>query len=578
LTTNTTNPSVVVTGTGHPGDTVAVTVGGVTTNTTITSGGTWSVTFTGPTLPPDGTYVPSVVVTNTVTGGTTTLTGSTYIIDMTPPLVAVLDGTQSVGDIHNIATYAATNGMTVISGTGEAGATIRVTANGFTQTAVVASNGTWSVSFTQTQLPGSDYRLVPVQITATDVNGNVSAPINTNIAIDTVANPLAVTTVATDGTVNFVESQGGFAVTGTSVAGAQLTVTINGASQVVTVGTNGQWTANFSGGLVTQNGFATVMLTSTDAAGNASSHSHQFRVDTVATAVINGSQGFGASINAAEAAAAAGVNIAGTADANSSVSVTFEGITRTVTADVNGNWTANFSLSHLVGAGAVDRTGVVTVIATDPYGNVAQTSQNVTIDTRAPDAPLFLQDIGTDAHMSGVITATAPGSYTYFSVGASGGPQQLSGTVASNLSHTREDGTLVSSEAAFFTSNVPNGSYLVIRDVDTAGNESSTLHLRSTTEVTVDLNRVGLQGFDFGTINLLSTDANLNLSTATVLSLTGAAKQLTVTGNADDVVNLSGVTAVGTTTTSNGEGYRLYTLGSGASVLIDDDITVNQLP
>jgi hypothetical protein len=48
-----------------------------------------------------------------------------------------------------------------------------------------------------------------------------------------------------------------------------------------------------------------------------------------------------------------------------------------------------------------------------------------------------------------------------------------------------------------------------------------------------------------------------------------------VTGNSDDVVNLVGATATGTTMVAHGETYRLYTLGSGASVLIDDDITVN---
>ena len=135
--------------------------------------------------------------------------------------------------------------------------------------------------------------------------------------------------------------------------------------------------------------------------------------------------------------------------------------------------------------------------------------------------------------------------------------------------------TPVASEQANFATTVPDGTYLVIRDVDAAGNESSTLYLRSGSEVIIDLNRAGLQGFDFGTINLISADATLNLNTARVLALTGADKQMTVTGNADDVVNLSGATATGTTTTAHGETYRLYTLGSGASVLIDDDITVN---
>lgn len=575
LNTTTTNPSVVVTGTGHPGDGVQVTVGGVTGTTTIGSNGTWSVTFTAPNLPPDGTYVPNVVVTNPTTGGTTTLTGSTYIIDMTPPSFAVQDGTISVGDVHNIATYTTTGGLTVISGTGEPGATMRVLANGHTQTAVVAPNGSWSVSFTQTQIPGGDYRQVPVQITSTDVNGNTSSPFNTQIAIDTVANPITLTTVAGDGTVNMVESTNGFAVTGTSVAGAQLTVTIGTASQTVTVGANGQWSANFGGGIVTQNGMATMTLSSTDAAGNPNVQTHQVRVDTQATASFNSTQAYGASVGANEAAA---VNIAGRADPNSSVEVTFEGQTRTVSADASGNWTASFNLSHLIGGGATERSSIVSVTATDPYGNVATSSQTVAIDTLAPTDPFVTGDLGNNLALNGVVTAYAAGNYEYFAVGAAGPAQALQISFVGNTTGRREDAVEVASELAGFSAPVNDGTYLVIRDVDTAGNESSTLYLRSGTEVNVDLTRTGLQGFDFGTINLVSADANITLNTSRVIALTGADKQLTITGTSDDVVNLVGGAQTGATTTANGETYELYTLGSGASVLVDDDIQVNLIP
>ncbi|MDZ7906052.1 MAG: Ig-like domain-containing protein [Cypionkella sp.] len=577
LTTNTSNPSIVVTGTGHPGDTVAVTVGTNTERTTIGSNGTWSVTYTGTSLPPDGTYVPSVIVTNTVTGGQTTLTGSTYIIDMTPAAFSVLDGTTSNGDIHNIASYVSSGGKTIISGAGEVGSTVTVVANGHSQSAVVGQDGTWSVNFTQTQIPGGDYHLVPIQVFSTDVNLNVSAALNTSIAIDTVANAISVTSLAGDNWVNKAESDNGFTLSGVSVGGQSLTITLSsGATQTITVPANGQWTASFGGGTVTQNGAASVTLTSTDAAGNPNSVTHNFNVDTLATAAINAGHAFGTSINAAEAAT--GVDITGTSDRFSTVVVTFEGQTRTVTADGSGNWTANFNLSHLVGQGAVDGTSTITVTATDQYQNVATTQQSVTIDTRAPDDPLFLQDVGTQGTMSGVITAAAAGDYTYHAVGATGAAQQLIVSPSSTWSHTREDGTSVASETVNFASNVPNGSYLVIRDVDAAGNESSTLHLRSTTEVTVELDRAGLQGFDFGTINLLSADANVTLDRATVAALTGADKQMTITGNADDTVTLVGATDQNTTVNSNGETYRLYTLGAGVSVLVDDDMQIIPAP
>ena len=562
---------MVVTGTGHPGDTVVVTVG--TNNSqpiTIGSDGTWSATFTGPNLPPDGTYVPSVTVTNSVTGGTTILTGPTYVIDMTPPAFTIDAGTTSVGDIHNIASYAASGGRTIISGTGEVGATITVTANGHTQTAEVQANGTWSVSFTQSQIPGGDFYQVPVRVFATDINGNNSATFQTSIAIDTVANPIILNSIAGDGTVNLIESQGGFWVVGRSVPGAQLMVNIGGALNPATADAQGDWRVFYGGGIVTQQGLATMTISSTDAANNPNVQSFQFLVDTQASASVNTSQAFGTSINAMEASQ--GVNITGRADGNSQVVVSFEGQTQTVQADANGHWTANFSLAHLVGGNAVERMGIVSVTATDPYGNTAQTTQSITIDTRPPNDPLVTGDVGNSEGISGLLIASAPASMQYFTVSGTGGPQQLA---ASRLFAEDANGNPIFAGQVNFASTVPNGTYLVIRDVDAAGNESSTLHLRAANEVTLDLTREGLQGFDFGTINLMSASASLILDTDRVLALTGADRQMTITGDGDDRVTLLGAQITQTTVSANGETYRLYTLGSGASVLVDEDIPVN---
>jgi large repetitive protein len=577
LTTNTSNPSVVVTGTGHPGDTVVVSVGPNTSQPiTIGNDGTWSATFTGPNLPPDGTYVPSVTVTNSVTGGNTSLTGPTYVIDMTPPAFAIGAGTTSVGDIHNIATYAASGGRTIISGTGEVGATMTVTANNHTLNAIVQPNGTWSVSFTQEQIPGSDFRQVPVAIFATDINGNNSATFHTTIAIDTVANPIVLNTIAGDGTVNLIEAQGGFWIMGRSVAGAQLTVNIEGVVSQASANAQGDWRVFYSGGLFgqdgSQDGIKSMTVSSTDAANNPNVQTFLFRVDTQATAVIDANQGFGSSINAQEALQ--GVNITGRADAGSQVEVRFEGQTRFVVADGDGQWSAQFNLAHLVGANAIDATGrTVSVTATDPYGNTEQTTQTIIIDTRPPNDPIVTGDVGNSEGISGLLIANAPSSIQYFAVSGSGGPQQLA---ASRLFAEDANGNPVYAGQVNFASTVPNGTYLVIRDVDAAGNESSTLHLRAANEVTLDMTREGLQGFDFGTINLMSAAANLTLDTARVLALTGADRQMTITGDGDDRVTLLGAQMTQTTVTSSqGETYRLYTLGSGASVLVDEDIPVN---
>jgi hypothetical protein len=412
-------------------------------------------------------------------------------------------------------------------------------------------------------------------VTSVDAAGNPSSAAY-RFMVDTVAD-VAVGAVAGNNVVNASEAGGQIAVTGTAEIGTtSVSVTWGGHTFTASVNpTTGAWSAN-----VPANTFGSMQATntlmqvnSTDAYGNVGIATRTVVVDTLATVGIGATQALDNKINANEAAA--GVTLTGTSDPNSTVVVNFAGQNVTVTSDATGAWSANFSLS---GLGAMEGTRVVTATATDANGNVSSTaSHSVTIDTLAPNDPFVTGEYLRDNVIRGISTETAAGDYTYHAVGTTGAASQL--TVSSVISDTgtQENGTSVNSEFALFTTSVPDGSYLVIRDVDTAGNESSTLYLRATTEVNVDLTRAGLSGFDFGTIDLTGADANLTLNAATIARLTGADKQLTITGNGDDVVNLQGATAgaAGTNVTAHGETYKLYTLAGGASVLIDDEITVN---
>lgn len=863
LTTNTTNPQITVTGTGVAGDAVSVVVGGKTQTTTIGTDGKWSVTYPSTGLPGDGTHTAAVTVTPP--GGTAIpLVGPAFVIDMTPPPVETTSGTTANNDIENLSEYA--NGVSM-GGTGEVGARISVVIGGQTQTATVGSNGQWTVTFPQSQLAGGDYHEVAAVITATDALGNQTV-INRLVAIDTVPHPINVTSVGGDNLVNLTESQSGFAVTGTSTAGATMTVTIGTNVQTVTCGADGRWTANFGAGTVTTDGTANVTVATVDRAGNASSTTFPFRVDTTASLAINTVAGndqvnkdensgaltvtgtaevgstnimvswngitrpatvnattgawtvdfpanlFGsiqstatnitvtatdASGNAASASRAVNVDtlvqvamgmgqiggddrlvgsevggftLTGTSDANARITVVFEGQTVQTTADGNGNWSAPFNLSNMaattrtsvvnvtamdaagntastthtisidnqvsdfrltavddltsLAAGAdavnaaealngvtitgtvepgstvvvrwdgttlsnvsVDSYGVwtavvpasmipaghdsvtVTATATDRYNNTSSTltqevaidrvveplartggtisgdghvnadeaaagltltgtvetnarnvsislnggapmaatisggtwsitipegrlpegsvsvvvsatdwvgntrtlaAETINVDTIVPGAPVILSDSGDGSVLTGVLTQGHDNSFSYHAVGQTGAAVQI---IASNdpnndVNNAQPGG--VRSQQAWFPNEVPDGSYLVIRNEDAAGNEASTLYLRDTEAQTINLDRAGLQGFDFGTINLSSVDATLNITEAQVLALTGADKQLTIVGGDDDVVNLSGVTSV----TNAPNGYKLYELGAGgASVLIEDDIHVN---
>lgn len=87
-------------------------------------------------------------------GGTeTTLDGPTFVLDLTPPDVAVTQGARSNNHVENLAAYA--DGVT-IGGTGEIGAKIEVKVGVTRTTTVDPQNGNWSVNYSQSQVAGGE--------------------------------------------------------------------------------------------------------------------------------------------------------------------------------------------------------------------------------------------------------------------------------------------------------------------------------------------------------------------------------------------------------------------------------------
>ena len=675
LTTNTTNPSITVTGTGEPGDRVKVTIGGVIEETTIRPNGTWSVTYPSNGLPGDGSHSATVVVTQP-NGVTHNLTGPGFIIDMTPPAVQTTFGTTTQNDIENLAEYA--NGVS-LGGTGEVGANIQVVINGHTQTTTVGQNGQWSVTFAKTQIAAGQHYELPAVITATDALGNKTV-LSQTIAIDTLAEvDVTQGQIGGDDRMTLSESRS-FNLTGTADPGATVKVTFEGQTMTVTANGDGNWSAPFAFanfGLATRTG--TVQVLATDTAGNTATTSHTIQIDTEvqnfrltavddlsslaagadavnamealngvtitgtvepgstvtvkwgdmtlpASAVTVGANGVWTAtvpasaipagqtsvqvtatardqydnlsstltqnvaidrivtpltrgggqiggdgyINAAEAAA--GVTLTGTVEANSTVWVRVNnGAPIETTATANGTWSITVPKNRLPEGNDIPVT--VQVSARDWVGNVRHLdAETVRVDTVAPADPVRVGDAGMGNQLIGIATAVSADDYTYHTVNAAGTATEI--TPASEFRGTVEvGGQTVNANWAMFGAAIPDGTYLVINNEDAAGNESSTLYLRNTTgEVVVDLSRSGLQTFDFGTIDLSAADANLTITPAQVLALTGADKQLTVVGGTDDIVNISGVTSVANAP----DGFKLYTLGAnGPSVLIDEDIQVN---
>ena len=379
LSTNPPNPTLQVTGTGQPGDSVTVTVGTSSQTTTIGAGGTWSTTFPTGALPHDGTYQVQAVFTPPG-GASTTLTGGEVVIDMTPPPLALTEGTGGAGDVENLAEYA--DGVT-IRGTGEAGASVSVVIEGKTHTTTVAANGSWNVTFSQTEVAGGT-RTVPVEVTSTDIHNNITRVTDT-LVIDTVPNALAVGQVSGDGYVNRVEQAQAVVVGGTTAAGAVVTLTIPGvvAGVPVTADAQGRWSYSIAGGTLAEGNY-TIAVTTVDAAGNPSTANGAFIVDTQTAVSFSGTAGHAVLgdgvVNLAESRAA--MTVTGQAEIGSTrVDVAWQGTTYAATVNAT---TGAWSLTLPAGAaGLVSGATVMTVTSVDRAGNTATNSLPVQVDLEA---------------------------------------------------------------------------------------------------------------------------------------------------------------------------------------------------
>ncbi len=461
-TTNTTNPHMNVTGTGQEGETVVVTIGGLTQTTTIGANSTWAVSFPSTSVPADGSYTASVVVTGS-NGSSTTLTGPHFVIDMTPPPVSVEHGTQSTGDVENLAEYQ--NGVT-IDGRGEAGATVSVLVGGYTQTTTVSSSGTWSVTFSQSQIAGGEYS-IPATITSTDLLGNRTV-ITETIVIDTVPNAIGFSSVTADNTVNFSESQGALTVTGTATAGATLQVTLQGVTRNVIAGSNGSWSATWDANTLPGGEYtATLTATSTDAAGNVSNASHSFRVDTLTNVGFTGTVAGDNVLNASEAMG--GVVLTGTAQAGASVSVAWNNTTLPATVGSDGSWSVTFPSSSLPSG---TRSTTATVTATDAAGNTATATRTIQVDTET-SASIDARQSGSDNTISGAERSAGV---------ALTGTAEPWARVVVNFEGTNRTVTAGSNgtwTANFTASEIPTGTrtgHVTVTATDAAGNTATASH------------------------------------------------------------------------------------------------------
>ncbi len=364
---------VTVTGTAEPGSEVIVVIGGETVTTTATDQGTWEAVFTGDAFPADGSYDVDVTV-NQPDGSSVDLSGPSVSIDVTAPAVEVESGTVSVSEIINGQGH---SGGVQLSGQVEPGSTVVVTVGGADFPATVDANGGWTVTIDETTLPGGEYDAAVV-VTAMDAVGNTTI-INDTIRIDTETSlSFSTTSVEGDDVVNAAERADGVSFSGSGEPGSSVVVSILGVEHTTTVGSNGAWSVTFAASDLpegTQD--ITVTATSTDLAGNMATATDTFHLDTTTGLTVStvGIETDGV-INHAERAD--GVTLTGTAEAGSSVVVTFGSASRPAVVDANGNWTVDFPASEIPQG---EQTVNITAVSTDAAGNSATATGTVDVDT-----------------------------------------------------------------------------------------------------------------------------------------------------------------------------------------------------
>ncbi len=355
-----------------------------------------------------------------------------------------------------------------VTGTGEPGDTVEVTAGTVVLDTVIGEDGTWEVVFVGDDFPTDG--TVETEVTFTHVvTGDTTDLDGPTFVIDTIGPDVAITqgSESVGHTVNGDELSGGVTLTGTGEAGASLEITIDGVTRTTVVGDDGTWSATWQSGTLTTGEYTTgITIVATDSFGNTTTISDNLVVDTIANVSIetNSVEGDGV-INAEEASD--GVTLTGTAQTGSSVEVTFQGITRAATVDGNGNWTVSY-LGSEIQSGEYDAP--VTAVATDSAGNTSTATGTVTVDTLVNSLGFTSTSGGTDGvinaseHTNGmVVTGVAePGSSVVVQLGAS----TVNAIVDANGNWT----------ASFASDQIATGTYtadMTATATDAAGNTRS---------------------------------------------------------------------------------------------------------
>ncbi len=528
---NSNEVTTTITGMVEAGSTVKLSLGGNVRTATV-SDTTWSYTLTPDDITAMGQGAETIIATATDTAGNTQQVTREITVDTAPPMIAI----DAIADDNIINSNEASG--TPITGTVEAGSSVKLSLGGNVHTATVIST-TWSYTLTPDDITAMGQGDETIIATATDTAGNTQQ-VTREITVDTVPPTITINAIADDNIINSNEVT--TTITGMVEAGSSVKLSLGINVRTATVsGTTWSYALTLTDLTNMGQGDETIIATATDTAGNTQQVTREITVDTAPPMIAIDAITDDNIINSNEVT----TTITGTVEAGSTVKLSLGGNVRTAT--VSGTtWSYALTLTDLTNMGQGDETIIAT--ATDTAGNTQQATREITVDTNPPT--ITINAIADDNIInSNEVTTTITGmveagSSVKLSLGGNVRTATVSGTTWS-YTLTPDDITAMGQGA----------ETIIATATDTAGNTQQV-----TREITVDTNPPTI------TINAIADDniINSNEVTTTITGMVeaGSSVKLSLGGNVR-TATVSDTTWSYTLTSTD-----LNNMGQGAETII----------
>ena len=513
---------VAISGTAEANGSVELKLGTLTRLVAVDANGNWSTTLQADDLPAaDGSYTLSATAIDAAGNRAPEVTSK--VIMNTTGTAAIIGTISEDGYVNakeaaapvKVMGTAAPNSKVALWLTDEKNPLAEVQAD---------ANGKWEAGV---PLPAglADGKHV-LSVTTTNAQGN-TATSKAEFTLDkTPPAPAAnLKLEGNDTTITSLEAKNGVSLSGTGEAGTKVTVSIGGGkTQTATVGANGGWKVEFKEGDLpmpgqgnsTNTAFNVVLQ---DKAGNDSAVATQNvtlqgPLRPLSTPLISPIAGDDI-INAAEAQGA--VSVSGIADAGSKVTVTLGSSKDTVTAGINGAWTAQLTNLSRVPDGSYD----VTAVASQPgRANSVAAAHKITLDKTAPGQPTNIKTNGGDTTISADEAKTGKITFT----GDTPTGAQNADTVTVTWNGVPKPGTVTNGKWSVDFDSVPPvpaglasiNANVTVQAHDKAGNNSTT----ATQAITVQNSALPSSA---PTIDPVTADNVVNKAESGAVTITGTA-------------------------------------------------------